>query len=86
MTRGTCVAPRGDMSTRFNFAASCFALTVMVACGPGQESKTVTNSDSTTTHRNGGTTETTTQDTQVVSTDGSKDSTHVEEVKQQPAP
>lgn len=53
------------------------------ACGPSEQAKTVTNSDTTTTSATG-TTETKTQDTKVLSSDGSKQSTHNEQVNEQP--
>ena len=61
-----------------------FALLSVTACGSGEQAKTVTNSDTTTTDSTGRTQKTTT-DTQVLSKDGTKDTTHTEEVKQQPA-
>jgi hypothetical protein len=64
--------------------ATLFASAVSLGCGPGEQARTVTNSDSTTTNASG-TTQTTTQDTQVLSKDGSKDTTHQEETKQQPS-
>jgi hypothetical protein len=82
---GTCVAVRSYMYTATKTGIVGFVITLSLACGgAAEESRTVTNTDTTTTGR-AGTTQTTTQDTQVVSTDGSKDTTHVEEVKQQPA-
>ncbi len=71
--------------TIFNYVAASAVLALSMACGPGQESKTVTNSDTTTTN-GAGTTQTKTTDTQVRATDGSKDTTHTEEVKQQTPP
>lgn len=59
-------------------------LSLSFACGPSEQAKTVTHTDTTTTGT-AGNTETKTSDTQVTSSDGSKETTRTEDTKQQPA-
>ena len=56
------------------------AFGLLLACGPSEEARTVTNTDTTKTGT-AGNTHTTTSDTQVTSSDGSKESTHTEQTK-----
>ncbi|CAN5323609.1 hypothetical protein BH09MYX1_BH09MYX1_23680 [soil metagenome] len=60
------------------------ALASMVACGPKEEAKTVTNSDTTTSNASGASTHTTTNDSQTKSSDGSTDTTHNVQTQQTP--
>ena len=70
-----------NLSKNILLIVSLIPATFAIACGPGVEAKTVTNSDTTQTGPDGQTKQVTTSDTQVVQTDGVKKGTHTEEVK-----
>lgn len=61
-----------------------FALAAVVACGPHEQAKTVTNSDTTTSNASGASTHTTTNDSQTNMSDGSKDTTHSVQTQEKP--
>lgn len=84
--RGTFVAkgPAMLISKILGGVAVSAVLALSLACGPSEQARTVTNSDTTKTGPDGNS-QTRTSDTQITSSDGSKESTHTEDVKQQPA-
>lgn len=62
---------------------SCVLFSAIVACGPKEESKTVTHSDSTTTDGNGRV-DTKSSTSDVHNSDGSNQTTKTQEVNAQP--
>jgi hypothetical protein len=80
------VAMRAVMSMNeiLGFGAFSVLALSLAACGPSEQARTVTNTDTTTTGKDGNT-QKKTSDTQITSSDGSKETTHTENIKQQPA-